>query len=130
MSTDLKYLTYTAMLTAALWIPYIVAQVMTNGFLTPPDYTDPTPRPVPNWGKRAHRAYLNAVETFAPFAALIILIQLAGKATPMTAFWAVSYFWLRVAHAAVFLAGIPYIRTLIFVLAFVCIVGLFWGLIQ
>ena len=48
----------------------------------------------------------------------------------MTAFWAMSYFWLRVAHAVVFLAGIPYIRTLIFVLGFVCIVGLFWGLIQ
>ena len=34
MSTDLKYLAYTAMLTAALWIPYVVCQVMTNGFLT------------------------------------------------------------------------------------------------
>ena len=29
MTTDLKYLAYTAMLTAALWIPYVVAQVMT-----------------------------------------------------------------------------------------------------
>jgi uncharacterized MAPEG superfamily protein len=129
MSVEMKYLAFTAMLTAALWIPYVVSQVMTNGFLTPPDYIDPTPRPVPNWGKRAHRAYLNAVETFAPFAALVILIQLAGKATPMTAFWAISFFWLRVAHAVVFLAGFPYIRTLIFVLGFVCIVGLFWGLI-
>jgi uncharacterized MAPEG superfamily protein len=128
MSVEMKYLAFTAMLTAALWIPYVVSQVMTNGFLTPPDYIDPTPRPVPNWGKRAHRAYLNAVETFAPFAALVILIQLAGKATPMTAFWAISFFWLRVAHAVVFLAGFPYIRTLIFVLGFVCIVGLFWGL--
>jgi uncharacterized MAPEG superfamily protein len=130
MSPELKYLALTAMLTAALWIPYIVSQVMTNGFLTPENYTDPTPRAVPNWGKRAHRAYLNAVETFAPFAALVILIQLTGKATPMTAFWTISFFWLRVAHAVVFLAGIPYIRTLIFVLGFVCIVGLFWGLIQ
>ena len=36
MSTDLKYLAFTSMLTAALWIPYIVCQVMTNGFLAPP----------------------------------------------------------------------------------------------
>ena len=35
MSTDLKYLAFTAMLTAALWIPYVVSQVMTNGFLQP-----------------------------------------------------------------------------------------------
>ena len=47
MSTDLKYLALTAMLTAALWIPYVVCQVMANGFLTPPNYVDPTPRPVP-----------------------------------------------------------------------------------
>ena len=67
MTTDLKYLAFTAILTAALWIPYIVCQVMTNGFLTPPNYVDPTARPVPAWGKRADRTYLNAVETFAPF---------------------------------------------------------------
>jgi hypothetical protein len=33
MTTDLWYLACTAVLTAALWIPYIVCQVMTNGFL-------------------------------------------------------------------------------------------------
>src|SRR5580693_2605227 len=96
MSTDLKYLAFTAMLTAALWIPYIVSQVMTNGFLEPPNYVDPTARPVPLWGQRADRVYMNAVEVFAPFAVLVILIQLAGKADGMTAFWTQSFFWLRV----------------------------------
>jgi uncharacterized MAPEG superfamily protein len=130
MSVDLKYLALTAMLTASLWIPYIIAQVMTNGFLSPPNYVDPTPRPVPLWGQRAHRVYLNAVETFAPFAALVILIQLTGKANPMTAFWTMSFFWLRVAHAVVFLAAIPYIRTLIFVLGWVAVIGLFYDLMK
>src|ERR1043165_2003658 len=111
MSTELKYLALTAMLTASLWIPYIVAQVATNGFLQPENYVDPASRKVPLWGERAHRVYLNAVETFAPFAALVILIQVTGKADAMTAFWAASFFWLRVAHAVVYLAAIPYIRT-------------------
>jgi uncharacterized MAPEG superfamily protein len=71
MTVDLKYLAFTAILTAALWIPYIIAQVMANGALAPANYVDPAPRPVPLWGKRADRAYLNAVETFAPFAALV-----------------------------------------------------------
>jgi uncharacterized MAPEG superfamily protein len=92
MSTELKYLALTAMLTASLWIPYIVAQATTNGFLRPENYVDPTPRKVPLWGQRADRVYLNAVETFAPFAALVILIQLTGKADAMTAFWASSGF--------------------------------------
>ena len=33
MTPDLRYLAYSAMLTASLWIPYVVCQVLTNGFL-------------------------------------------------------------------------------------------------
>jgi uncharacterized MAPEG superfamily protein len=130
MSTDLKYLALTAMLTASLWIPYVVAQVMANGFLTPPNYVDPTPRPIPLWGKRADRVYINAVETFAPFAALVILIHLTGKANATTAFLTASFFWLRVAHAVVYWAAIPYLRTLVFTLGFVTVVGLFFELMM
>jgi len=130
MSTDLKYLALTAMLTASLWIPYIAAQVMTNGFPSPQNYVDPAPRPVPLWGKRADRVYINAVETFAPFAALVILVQLTGKADAMTAFWAQSFFWLRLAHAIVYWAAIPYIRTVVFTLGYVTIIGLFVELMK
>jgi uncharacterized MAPEG superfamily protein len=130
MSTELKYLAFTALLTASLWVPYVVAQVTTNGFLGPENYVDPTMRPLPNWGKRADRAYINGVETFAPFAALVLLVQVAGKADAMTAFWTIGYFWLRVAHAAVYLAAIPYVRTLIFVLGWICVVGLFFEAVK
>src|SRR3984893_7426305 len=130
MSTDLRYLAYTAMLTAVLWIPYVVAQVMTNGFLTPPDYVDPAPRPVPLWGTRAHRAYLNAVECFAPFAALVIIAHIVGKANAMTAFWAMCFFWLRLVLAVVYLLAIPYVRTLVFTLGFVSVAGIFWEVIK
>jgi uncharacterized MAPEG superfamily protein len=130
MTTDLSYLAYTAMLTAALWIPYIVCQVTTNGFLAPENYVDPAPRPVPLWGQRAHRAYLNAVECFAPFAALVIIAHIAGKSDAMTAFWAMSFFWLRLAHAVVYLFAIPYVRTLVFTLSFVAVVGLFWEVVK
>jgi uncharacterized MAPEG superfamily protein len=130
MSTDLRYLAYTAILTAALWIPYIVCQVMTNGFLAPPNYVDPAPRPVPLWGKRADRTYLNAVEVFAPFAALVIIAHVAGKADAMTAFWAVCFFWLGVVHAVVYLFAIPYVRTLVFTLGFVAVLGIFWEVVK
>src|SRR6202021_2113670 len=129
MSTDLKYLALTAILTASLGIPYIIAQVRTNGPLTPPNYSDPTPRALPPWGKRADRAYMNAVETFAPFAALVIVAHLAGKAEA-TAFWAVSYFWMRLAHPVVYLLGPPYVRAGIFPLRFWAIGGIFWEVIR
>ena len=128
MSPDLKYLAFTALLTASLWIPYVVAQVSTNGPLQPANYVDPTQRPLPPWGKRADRAYLNAIETFAPFAALVVLIHLAGKANATTAILAASFFWLRVAHAVVFWAAIPYVRTLVFTLGYAVILGLFYEL--
>jgi uncharacterized MAPEG superfamily protein len=130
MTADLRYLAFTAILTAALWIPYIVAQVMTNGPLAPSNYVDPAPRPLPLWGKRADRAYLNAVETFAPFAALVLIAHVAGKADAMTAFWAACYFWLRLIHAAVYLLAIPYIRTLVFTLGFVAVAGIFLEVIR
>ena len=130
MSTDLKYLAFTAMLTAALWIPYVVSQVMTNGPLQPQNYVDPAQRPLPLWGKRADRTYLHAIETFAPFAALGIVAHLAGKANATTAFWAMSFFWLRLAHAVIYLFAVPYLRTVIFTLGFICVAGLFWEVVK
>lgn len=130
MTTDLNYLAYTAILTAALWIPYVVAQVTANGPLAPANYVDPTPRPLPPWGRRADRAYLNAVECFAPFAALVLVAHVSGKADAMTAFWATCFFWLRLAHAVVYLLAVPYVRTVIFTLGFVAVVGIFWEVIK
>ena len=129
MSTELTYLAYTAILTGSLWVVYIACQVQTNGFLTPPNYVDPTPRPVPLWGERAHRAYLNAVEAFAPFATLVLIIHLANKETSTTATLVMAYFWLRVVHAAVYWFAIPYVRTISFTLGFLCVVGLFWQVV-
>jgi uncharacterized MAPEG superfamily protein len=130
MSTDLRYLAYTAMLTAALWAPYIVALVMTNGGVSAANYTDPTPPTLPNWGKRANRVFMNAVESFAPFAALVLIAQAAGKADATTALLSVAFFWTRVAHAIVYWLGIPFIRTLVFGLSFACVVGMFVEVIK
>jgi uncharacterized MAPEG superfamily protein len=60
----------------------------------------------------------------------VIVAHLAGKANAMTAFWAMAFFWLRLAHAVVYLLGIPYVRTLIFTLGYVTIVGMFSELIK
>lgn len=126
MTTELTYLALTAMLSAALWIPYIASQVMTNGNLTPQNYVDPAPRSVPLWGMRAHRAYLNSVEVFAPFAALVLIIHATGQSNGTTALLCMAFFWLRLIHAVVYWLALPYVRTLAFTLAFLCVAGLFW----
>jgi uncharacterized MAPEG superfamily protein len=48
----------------------------------------------------------------------------------MTAFWAASFFWLRLIHAVVYLLGLPFIRTLVFTLGFVAVCGLFWEVVR
>jgi uncharacterized MAPEG superfamily protein len=125
MTMDLKYLAWTAILTAALWIPYIACQVMTNGALTAENYRDPTPRSVPLWGARANRAHLNAVEVFAPFAALVVIGHLVGKADAI-GIWAMAFFWVRVIHAVIFWVGIPLLRTIVFTLGFIVECVIFW----
>ena len=129
MTPDLTYLAWTALLTGSLWLVYVTCQVMTNGFLARQDYIDPTPRPVPFWGMRANRAHVNAVEAFAPFAAMVLILQATGQANGTTAFLCASFFWLRVIHAVVFLLAIPYIRTGVFTLAWIAEVGLFWQIV-
>ena len=130
MTTDLTYLAYTAILTGSLWIPYVISQVVTNGFLTPANYTDPTPRPVPTWGKRADRTLMNAVEVFAPFAALVLVAHVGGKANDSTAFWSMFFFWARLLHAVVYLAGVPYIRTVVFTAGWFAVAALFLQVIR
>lgn len=124
MTTELTYLAWTALLTVVLWIPYVVCQAQSNGMMSAENYRDPTPRPVPLWGHRANRAHLNAVESFAPFAALVLIIHATGQANGMTALWAALFFWARLAHAVIYIAGIAHVRTLAYLVAFVATLGL------
>ena len=84
--------------------------------MTPQNYKDPTPRPVPLWGQRSHRAYLNATEAFAPFAALVLIIHATGQENSTTAFLCMAFFWLRLIHAIVYWLAVPYVRTVVFTL--------------
>jgi uncharacterized MAPEG superfamily protein len=90
-----------------------------------------TPRRVPSrvWAS-ARRADLNAVESFAPFAAPAIVANVAGKADAMTAFWATSFLWLRLAHAIAYRLAFPFVKTLAFTLGFIAVVGISWQAIR
>ena len=130
MTPDLTYLAWTALLTSVLWIPYIAGQVKANGLLTPKNYRDPTAREVPLWGQRANRAHLNAVEAFAPFAVMVVVAQLAGVTNEATAMWAAIFFWSRLVHAIVFILAIPYVRTIVFTIGFIAVLGIFYEIVS
>ena len=105
MTTDLVWLTLSAVLAASLWLPYVVGAARTRGpvpadFVRPPDLREMAP-----WIHRAHRAHLNTMETLAPFAAVVLVAQAAGVSTVVTATASVAFFWLRLAHAVGMIAG-------------------------
>jgi uncharacterized MAPEG superfamily protein len=93
----------------------------------------PRDEPPPNkpsvLGGRFDRAAKNLLETF-PFAAAAILAAVAsGRVNGYTAFGAQLYFWARVAYLGLYVAGIPYARSLVW-LASVAGIGLvLFGLI-
>jgi uncharacterized MAPEG superfamily protein len=61
---------------------------------------------------RAERAHLNMMENLPLFIALVLVAQIAGRANATTHWGVLLFFWGRVAHAIIYLAGIPGLRTL------------------
>ena len=129
MTPDLTYLAYSAVLTAILWVPYIVGLTLASGGITAASYRDPTPPELPAWVKRCNRTHLNAVETLAPFAVVVLIAHVTGIANESTAFWAMIFFVARVVHAVVYWLGIPYLRTLAFATGLIATLAIFYELL-
>ena len=81
------------------------------------------------WAGRAQRAHRNLLENLPLFAILVLLAAITNGFTATTALGAQLFFWARVAYAAVYLAGIPYLRTLIWLVSMVGLVLLFVELV-
>jgi len=67
---------------------------------------------------RADRAANNMIEAMAMFLALVLAASIAGKA-PQAAMGATVFFWARVVYWPVYLAGIPVLRTLVWLASIV-----------
>lgn len=73
---------------------------------------------------RANAAQLNAYEAFAPFAAGVVLAQLAGVASERIAWLAIAFVVLRVLHGAFYIANQHALRSLMWFGAFACVIAL------
>ncbi len=68
----------------------------------------------PPGGARCPRAAEPARQS-AGLRALVLVAAVAGVSTEETAFGAQLFFWARVAHAGIYIAGIPWVRALAFI---------------
>ena len=114
MSKEMYWLTLTVAMTSLLWVPYILDRAMVRGLMACMANPSPNDPPQSGWAQRMIAAHANAVENLVVFAPLVLIAQALNIHTGATAFACAFYFWCRLAHVAVYTAGIPVLRTLAF----------------
>src|SRR5204862_7871012 len=77
--------------------------------------------PCTGWAGRAGRAHHNMLENLVLFAALVLAAALAGRTNNATLLGAQLFFWARLGYDMIYVAGIPWLRTALWV---VSVVGL------
>ncbi|MGA9852916.1 MAG: MAPEG family protein [Gammaproteobacteria bacterium] len=70
-------------------------------------------------GGRTVRAFHNFRETFPLFAALVLLAAAMGHHDSLTLWGVQLYFWGRLVYLLVYMAGIIYLRTLVWLVSLV-----------
>jgi uncharacterized MAPEG superfamily protein len=117
MNTPLLYLTYVTLLTAVIWVPYILNVIMVRGVVDAVGYPQ-NPKPLAPWATRLKAAHYNAVENLVVFATLVLVANALHLNSHGIEMSCVVYFWARVAHVLAYTFAIPWARTLAFVAGF------------
>lgn len=110
MTPDLKYLLFSTILT---FVQVLIAAALANqavGLAALAGNREGVGE-FPGIAGRAKRAHLNMIENMVLFTALVLIAVVGGKANATTAMGAMIFFWARLAHAIIYLAGLPWLRT-------------------
>lgn len=120
MDVELKFLLFSVALT---FVQVLIAAAAANhvvGLATLAGNRDKLAE-YSGFAGRAKRAHLNMIENMVLFSALVLIAVVAHKTSPTTALGAAIFFWARLVYAAVYLIGIPWLRTLVW---FVSVIGM------
>jgi len=128
MKADLVYLTYVSVLTALLWVPYILDRMAVRGLIDTVGYPE-NPKPQSPWAQRLMKAHANAVENLVVFATLVLVANALGVTSDAVATAAVIYFWARLVHALAYAFAMPWVRTLAFTAGFVAQAAVAWQIL-
>lgn len=115
LTPELTWLVASVILTGVLWLPYIVDRMREHGLWRALQNPNKDARPKAAWADRLMWAHANAVENLVIFAPLVLTAHAVGATGPTTTLAAQTYFGARLAHAVIYAAGVPVLRTLAFV---------------
>ena len=118
LSTELHWLIATILMTSMLWIPYILNRMFEQGIFNaiwdPQGHTE-TKR---DWARRMMQAHENAVENLVIFVPLVVLVQVTGLNSEITASACILYFFTRMVHYLAFTFAVPIVRVVTFLVGF------------
>jgi uncharacterized MAPEG superfamily protein len=129
MPVEIQMLTWGILLGVAQL--FLAAALMTRqrGLEWNASARDGDPPPLTGVAARADRAFRNFLETFPFFAAAAVAVTATGSGDTGTALGAQLWFWARVLYVPLYLAGIPYVRSLVWGVALVGMLLVVLGLI-
>jgi uncharacterized MAPEG superfamily protein len=110
MTPELMYLVWSVALTFILVLVAVSGATLQVGLPKLAGNREDLPV-MTGWAGRAARAHSNMLESLVLFAVLVLVAHVAGVRNAMTLLGAELFFWGRVAHALLYLAGIPWVRT-------------------
>jgi uncharacterized MAPEG superfamily protein len=128
MTPDLRLLLWSVALT---FIEVVVAALSASGQVglgVLAGNRDSLPR-LTDFAGRATRAHRNMMESLPLFIALVLIAQIAGRTNGATLLGAQLFFWGRLAHWIIYLIGIPWLRTLAWVVSVIGMVMIFLELV-
>jgi uncharacterized MAPEG superfamily protein len=123
ITIELTYLTWTAVFTTLMWMPYILNAIIVRGLINAVGYSE-NPKPLASWAARMKQAHSNAIENLVVFGLLVFVVQAAGANNETTALACAIYFYARVVHCVAYTLGIPWVRTFAFAVGFMCQISL------
>jgi uncharacterized MAPEG superfamily protein len=79
------------------------------------------------WNTRAEWALRNLLETYVVFVALAVATELSGRSDALTQWGAQLYFWARWIYLPLYIFGVPYIRSLVWLVSAGGLIAMFFG---
>ncbi len=127
MSIELTMLALSVALLFVLVIIQAAAGTQAQGAMTMANNRDNL-GPPSVWQARTKRCVDNHREGLIMFAPLVLIAAHQGISTSLTVLGAQLFFYSRVAHAVVYLAGLPYIRPIFWAIGIVGTIMIFLAL--
>lgn len=129
LAPELRSLAQVAAFTGLMWVPLIANRLRELGVWPALRNPEPDARPHAPWAWRLANAHRNALENLAVFAPLALAVHAQGLGDAGTALASQAFVLARVAHAGVYTAGVPVLRTLAFLAGFGAQMVLAWRLL-